>query len=273
MEPLHGQPPAAPLQPGIAAWTRRIARIAALGVVTFVFVLLWFAATPITLASPGARRAWRRIVFPSWSRCVLRICGVHLVRTGALPAEPCFLVTNHLGYLDIVVIAACFDATFVSMKEVTGWPVFGLMARQFGTVLLDRKRKRDIPDVNREMERALERSDVVVIFPEGRHSRGVFVLPFRTALLEPAARSGRPVACGVLHYATGPHDPPAARAVPWVGETFQKQVLVLLALSRIDARLDIVAVVRGSDRKQLAEESRARIVERFEPLDAELAQR
>jgi 1-acyl-sn-glycerol-3-phosphate acyltransferase len=266
MEPLRDQPPAAPLQPGIAAWMRRIARILALGLVTLVFVLVWFAATPITLVSDAARRAWRRIVFRAWSRIVLRICGVRLELRGSLPPEPCFLVTNHLGYLDIVVIAACFDATFVSMREVVTWPVIGLMARQFGTVLLDRARKRDIPDANREMERALERSDVVVLFPEGRHSRGVSVLPFRAALLEPAARTGRPVAVGVLHYATGPNDPPAARAVPWVGETFKKQVLVLLALSRIDARLDIVAILRHTDRKELALQSRARILDRFEPL-------
>jgi 1-acyl-sn-glycerol-3-phosphate acyltransferase len=266
MEPLREEPSAAPLQPGIAAWTRRIARILALSLVTLVSVLLWFVAIPVTLINSGARRAVRRTIFRAWSRLVLRICGVRLARTGDLPGEPCFLVTNHLGYIDIVVIAACFDATFVSMREVVTWPVIGLMARQFGTVLLDRKRKRDIPDVNREMERALERSDVVVLFPEGRHSRGVSVLPFRAGLLEPAARTGRPVAVGVLHYATGPNDPPAARAVPWVGETFRKQVLVLLALARIDARLDIVAVVRGDDRKQLAEEARTRIVERFEPL-------
>jgi 1-acyl-sn-glycerol-3-phosphate acyltransferase len=271
MESPRPEVQAAPLQRGFVAWTRRIVRIALLAAITTALVVAWFVGLPFTWGSARRKRAWRRIVFQSWARAALWICRVRVEVRGALPlAEPCFFVANHLGYMDILVIASVLDATFVSMNELERWPVFGFMARRFGTIFVDRKRKRDIPEINRQMEAALERSDVVVLFPEGRHSRGTGVLPFRSALLEAAARTQRAVAWGVLHYATGPDDPPAAQSVPWVGVTFKEQVLVLLALGRVDARLEIGAdVVRGDDRKRLAEETRARIVAHFEPLESE----
>jgi 1-acyl-sn-glycerol-3-phosphate acyltransferase len=269
MESPRPEPPAAPLQQGFVAWARRIVRIGLLATVTLALVVSWFAGLPFTWSSAHRRRAWRRTVFQAWSRAALRICRIRVDVRGTLPREPCFLVTNHLGYVDILVIASAFDATFVSMNELERWPVFGFMARQFGTIFVDRKRKRDIPAINRAMDAALERCDVVVLFPEGRHSRGTGVLPFKSALLDAAARAHRAVAWGVLHYATGPGDPPAAQAVPWVGVTFKRQALVLLALGRVDARLVIGPdVVRGDDRKHLAEETRARIVAGFEPLAA-----
>jgi 1-acyl-sn-glycerol-3-phosphate acyltransferase len=257
----------APLQRGVVAWTRRIVRIGELALITLAISVLWFVGLPFTLRRARRRRAWRKRLFQGWSRAALRICRVHLSVRGELPRGACFFVANHLGYLDILVIEAAFDATFVSMKELEHWPVFGTMARQFGTIFIERGHKRDIPVANEAMRAAIGRGEVVVLFPEGRHSRGTGVLPFRTALLEPAASSASPVAWGVIHYATGPGDPPAARAIPWVGVTFPRQALVMLALGRVEARLDIGSeLVRSTDRKHIAAATRAHILARFEPL-------
>ncbi len=259
----------APLQRGLVAWTRRIVRICELALLTLAISVVWFVGLPFTFGNPRRRRVLRKRVFQFWSRTALRICRVHLVVRGELPTDAGFFVANHLGYLDILVIEAAFDATFVSMKEIENWPVIGAMARQFGTIFIERGHKRDIPVANRSMSAALERGEIVVLFPEGRHSRGTGVLPFRTALLEPAASSGRAVAWGVIHYATGPDDPPAACAIPWVGNTFARQALVMLALSRIEARLDIGSdIVRSPDRKHIAAATRAHILAHFEPLAA-----
>lgn len=258
--------PAAP-QPGLVAWFRRGWRGGWVSVATVTLATAWFVGLPFTIGSASRRRRWRRGVFGTWSRALLSICHVHVEVRGALPVEPCFLVANHLGYVDILVLAARVDATFVSMKELEAWPVFGTMARQFGTVFIDRSRKRDIPDVNAAMERALSQCSAVVVFPEGRHTRGATVLPFRPSLLEPAARGGHPVAWAVLHYATGERDPSAASAIPWVDVPFTRQVLVLLALDRVEATLEFGPdVVRGDDRKQLAEALHARVRSRFRPL-------
>ena len=48
------------------------------------------------------------------------------------------LVCNHLGYLDILVLAACRPALFVAKSEVKQWPVFGWFARLAGTIFVHR---------------------------------------------------------------------------------------------------------------------------------------
>lgn len=252
---------------GFRAWMRRIVRATLVLTLTLALALAWFFGLPFTWGSGTRRRRWRKRVFQVWSRTMLRICSCSLRVAGVPPRAPCFLVANHVSYVDVIVIAATLDATFVSMSELEGWPLFGTMARQFGTVFIDRSKKRDIPAVNAELERALARSDAVVIFPEGRHSRGDVVLPFRPSLLEPAARGGHAVAWAVLHYATGASDPPASRVLPWVEGTFAHQAFGLLALARIDATLTFGEdVVRGDERKLLAENLHARVAQRFTPL-------
>lgn len=252
---------------GFAAWMRRLVRAAGLLLVTSILACVWFVGLPFTWKRPRARRGWRKTVFQAWSRSVLWVCGVRLEVVGAPTVGPTFLVANHLGYLDIMVIASCVDATFLSMAELEHWPFFGTMARQFDTVFIDRDRKRNIPEVNAELELALARSAAVVIFAEGRHTRGASVLPFRPSLLEPAARGGHKVAWAVLHYATGTDDPPASRAIPWVNEPLARQVLVMLALARIEARIEFgMERVAHTDRKELARALHARVIESFEPL-------
>lgn len=263
-------PPAAcapRLQRGWRAWSRRGVRGAAFGFFTVFFSLSWVVALPVTWVSPRAHRRFRGWVFRNWARSILNVCGVRTTVVGDLPVRPCFLVANHLGSLDILVIAAHVDATFVSMKELERWPLIGAMARQFGTVFVDRSRKRDIPDVNRAIDAAFERSDAVVIFPEGRQSRGASVLPFRPSLLEPAARNGHALAWAVLHYETGPSDPSASLAIPWVDVPFHRHALVQLALERVDARLEFGRdVMRGGERKDLARALHERVSSRFLPL-------
>jgi 1-acyl-sn-glycerol-3-phosphate acyltransferase len=255
------------LQPGWRAWLRRVLRIAALAIATLALVIAWFLALPFTAFWANARRKWRRIVFQAWARTTLRVCSIRMHVVGELSVKPCFLVANHTSYVDVLVLAATVDATFVSMKELERWPLFGLMARQFGTVFIDRAKKRDLPTVNREIERAFERSDAVVIFPEGTHTRGDRVLPFRPSLLEPATRAGRPVTWAVIHYETSPRDVPASRAIPWVGMAFSRQVMVLLALEGVEARVEFgTEVLRGGERKELARELHQRVNERFVPL-------
>ena len=249
-------------------WTRRLVR-ASLGIAaTLALCVVWFAGLPFTWGSAARRKRWRGFVFRAWSRSVLWCLSIRVRVRGSLPTGPCFLVANHLGYADIWVIASQTNAMFVSMAELEGWPLFGLMARQFGTIFIDRDRKRDIPAVNAQMDAAFEAGYVVVLFPEGRHSRGANVLPFRPSLLASAAKDDRPIAWATLRYETGPGDPPASQTIPWVGVPLLGQALGLLALERIEAEIVFGDEhVRGDDRKWLAEELHARISRAFTPLE------
>jgi 1-acyl-sn-glycerol-3-phosphate acyltransferase len=203
--------------------------------------------------TPRANRV-RRWCMRTWARTGVKILGMRLEIEGPIPPAPCVLVSNHLGYVDILVLGACVDTRFVSKHEVRSWPVIGWGAEAVGTIFLDRASRRDIPSVNAEIQAALDAGDRVLFFPEGTSTGGDGMLPFRSSLLEPAAASGYPVFCAAVHYATRPGDPAASRAVCWWGEMpFSGHVLRLLRLSQIRARVVFHPEPHvGEGRKELA---------------------
>jgi 1-acyl-sn-glycerol-3-phosphate acyltransferase len=227
----------------------------------------WFLALPICARSDERRRALRGFVFSRWSRACLASAGLHLEVEGEPPRERCFLVANHLSYLDVLVFASRANCVFVSMAEVLHWPFIGMMANSFGTVFIDRKNKREIPEVNRETETFLEQGFVVVLFPEGKSSRGERVAEFRPSLLEPAAESRHPVATATLRYATGPNDVPASISVCWTSPAFMSHALRLLLNDRIEAKLIFQPdLIHSVERKALARELHDRVQSHFEPM-------
>lgn len=235
---------------------------------TIALSCLWFGGLPLAWGSDRRRRRWSDFVFRSWARAMLRATRIQVTVTGTPPAGPCFLVANHLGYADVFVIAAHVDCRFVAIRQMTRWPLFGFMAQELGTIFIDRSRKREIPAVNAEVERAFEEGNCVVIFPEGRQSNGASVLPFRSALLEPAARGAHPVAWAAIGYATSPGDPPASQSVAWVGRPILEHARSFLALRRVEATLSFgEGFVRDGDRKHLAEELHALVAGAFRPLE------
>lgn len=117
-------------------------------------------------------------------RYVLLVLGVKVERSGRMdPARPLLLVSNHLSWLDILVLSSLAPLSFIAKSEVAGWPVFGTLARLQRSVFVERARRGRTADVNREIAHRLESGDAMVLFAEGTTSDGLRILPFRSALL------------------------------------------------------------------------------------------
>src|SRR5204862_3322826 len=98
------------------------------------------------------------------------------------------LVSNHLSYLDIVVLSSIRPCVFCAVRDVARWPLFGWLAHAAGTIFVDRERKFSSPKVVNSIRDAIAGGPVVVLFPEGTSSDGSKVLPFKSALVEPAVQ-------------------------------------------------------------------------------------
>src|SRR5271155_3076553 len=120
-----------------------------------------------------------------WCAILLRRLNVHIKYTGTPPANG-LVISNHLGYIDILVFSAVAPFIFVSKSEVMEWPLFGQMAIRSGTVFVVRSRKSDVSRVKDEIVDALHDDSAVLLFPEGTSSDGTGVLPFMPSLLEAA---------------------------------------------------------------------------------------
>lgn len=211
---------------------------------------------------------WRARVQQVWARGLCRILCVRVRVHGEPPRGAFLLVANHLSYVDILVLGGLFPCTFVAKAEIARWPVLGLLARASGTLFVERENKRALRSVNRRLVARLEQGQGLVLFPEGTSTAGERVLPFRPALLEPAAALGLPVRYAALRYATPPGERAPAEVVCWWGDmTFGAHVLELLRLAHVEAFVHFgPEPIADPDRKTLAARLWAAVAERFEPL-------
>ncbi len=188
-----------------------------------------------------------------------RLMNWHVQTVGAIPSAQ-ILGSNHLGYLDIVMISAATPVVFVSKAEVRNWPVIGRLSDGGGTLYLQRERKGDLTSVIGQFETVVRTGLPVVVFLEGTSSGGDDVLPFRPSLLAPAVQQGWNVAPIALDYSIS-KGTVASDVAYWGDMTFVSHFLNLLARQRLDARVAFgSARPAGTDRKQLARELRDEVI-------------
>jgi 1-acyl-sn-glycerol-3-phosphate acyltransferase len=227
--------------------------VALLGAIALALVLVG-SLRHLGRRARAAAQSLRRHTLQRGARALLAILGVRVRCIGTPPGGRSVLVSNHLSYLDVAVLASVAPSVFVAKSEVRVWPLLGPIVRAFGTVFLDRERKVDLPLALAAIEEALRQGEGVVLFPEGTTSDGSNVAPFRSSLLALPARRGLPVHAAALHYATPAGEPPAAESVCWWGDGELLPHLTRLAgLTRIEATLRFAPEpIADPDRKRLA---------------------
>jgi 1-acyl-sn-glycerol-3-phosphate acyltransferase len=202
-----------------------------------------------------ARAAWMHRA----ARRHIKIYSCDYSSTGPIPKSG-LLVSNHLSYLDILVIGAITPAVFVSKSEVRSMPVIGWLTALAGTVFIVRDRRTHVGAVNREIGAALADGLLVVVFPEGTSTNGREVLPFRSSLLEPVLNGDRPISVGFLHYELDDGDP-ANEVCYWGDHTFFPHTINLFRKKRVRARMTFGTFQRTTDdRKELAKDLREAVL-------------
>lgn len=179
-------------QGGVAAWERGMKW--ARGVSTIVMALV---EGRLRGAGEDVEQGARHL--SGLCRELAQGLGVEVVVDGRVPADG-LVVANHLGFLDIIALAAAGPCVFVAKREVANWFLAGAMARQCGTVFVDRERRSGVVAASAGIRRVLEAGVRVVLFPEGTSSEGGRVLPFKSSLLQSAVDARASVTpCGIFY--------------------------------------------------------------------------
>jgi 1-acyl-sn-glycerol-3-phosphate acyltransferase len=194
-----------------------------------------------------ARSCWLQL----GCRRVLRIFNVEIQAHGPIPSRG-LLVSNHLSYLDVLVLSALTPSIFVAKREVGNWPIFGWFARMAGTLFVNRGCRTQVRHLSGELQTVLDQGALVVLFLEGTSSDGRTVLPFKSALLEPARNPSYALSAGSISYQLE-HGDVGEEVCYWKDMTFVPHLLNLLSKKCIEARVRFSALqTYQTDRKQVA---------------------
>lgn len=245
-------------------YVRATIRLISFVIATFGLYAVWFA---FSFFIPN-KIYWRQLAFESWTKSFVWISGMEIEVIGVPPRPPFFLVTNHLGYVDIGVLRATVNGIFVAKAEVKDWFLAGRIVRDMGIIFIDRRNRRDIPRAGAEIMRKLSEGEGVIVFPEGTSTNGEDILPFNSSFLEFAAKTDLPVSYASISYRTPEGEPPASKMICWWEDiTFMAHLFRLFTLRSFTAILDFGDEnVVNPNRKQLAIELRERVKEKFIPV-------
>lgn len=224
-------------------------------------VLVTLLGIPLQWASVALKLPTRRLIPLIYHRFLLRMIGLRVREVGA-PADvrPLILVSNHMSWLDIVVLGSRFPLGFVAKSEVASWPGIGLLAKLQRTVFVDRSSRTATAKVNDAIAQRLREGDPVVLFAEGTSSDGNRVLPFRSALLgatREAFGTGAPASVQPLAIAyVGLGGIPLGRALrprlAWYGDMdLAPHLLAILKRGGVDVEVRFGVPLSGEDRKAL----------------------
>lgn len=237
----------------------RLRLAARLGALAPVFLVgLPLQALLLRFSPRAAARA--PVVF---HRLVCRILGLKIRLVTPMPGPGAMLiVSNHVSWLDIVVIGALRPVSFIAKSEVAGWPGAGMLARLQRTLFVDRQNRRAAAASATAIAGRLAADEAIVLFAEGTTSDGNRVLPFRSALLAaacPDEGSAVPVQPMALVYARQNGLPAGRRERPgiaWYGDMdLAPHLVTLLSSGAVDVAVGFGEPLAGTTpahRKALA---------------------
>ena len=216
----------------------------------------------LKLLCPSSKnRSIRDAIKTHWLKLFGTIVNLHVTLEGVLPGPGTLLVSNHISWLDIIVIGQYVPAYFVAKSDILSWPVIGYLSKQGGTIFIRRGDKKHIKATSEKMVWVLKQNSTIIAFPEGTTTQGDEVLGFHASLFQPALLTRSAIQPVALQYRGL-----AKQQAPFIGDDdFVPHLIKLLALDKIEVHVCFLPVIKssGRDRHSVGVEAREIISEKI----------
>lgn len=202
-----------------------------------------------------------------WSRGLVWIFGIRVVRRGEPLPGGVLLVSNHRSWLDIELIHGQRMACFVAKSEIERWPLVGWLASQAGTIYHRRGDTASLSGVSGTMVDRLREGLAVAVFPEGGIRPGNRVHTFHARIFQAAIDADVPAQPVALRMTRDGAPTDALCERPREG--FLGCFLRVLGERRTEVEVIFLDPVRadGSGRRRMADACRGQIVAALGQLD------
>ena len=236
----------------------------AIALFNLTLVAVWtLLLLPLQLVALALRLRLAALVPQLYHRGNCLILGIKIELVGQRAStRPVLFVSNHVSWLDIVVLSALIPGSFVAKREIADWPIAGLLAKLQRSIFIERRRLRAAAYRDQIHERHAA-GDLLILFPEGTSSDGNRVLPFKSSFFAVAELpvSGRPLAVQPVSIAYTRLDnmPMGRRLRPilaWYGDmTLMPHLWRIFGVGSVTAAVEfhpVVTIELFSSRKTLA---------------------
>ena len=119
-----------------------------------------------------------------WMSFLSSILGIKIDIRGAPDQTANLFVSNHVTYLDIIIINKLLPVNFVAKEEISSWPIIGRLASKTGTLFIRRGNNLESTKMIYEMEERFKLNNKIVFFPEGKIGNGKRVKKFHYKLFK-----------------------------------------------------------------------------------------
>ncbi|MGR9036824.1 MAG: lysophospholipid acyltransferase family protein, partial [Gammaproteobacteria bacterium] len=188
----------------------------------------------ITLAfSPRTARKQKDAIKIIWLKGFSALINLRIVKKGEIPAQPVLLASNHISWLDIIVLGQFLPGCFVAKNDISSWPVIGFLSGQAGTIFIRRGDKNQILETAEKMAWVLRQNGNIFAFPEGTTTNGEKVLAFHPSLFQPALLTKAAIQPVALQY----HGPAKEKAPNIGDDVFVPHLMNILTMAEIEVTL------------------------------------
>jgi len=210
------------------------------------------------LCSANQAKSKRNALKTHWLTIFSTIVNLCVIKEGELPKQGALLVSNHISWLDIIVIGQYLPAYFVAKSDILSWPIIGYLSRHGGTIFIRRGDKKHIKATTEKMVWVLKQNSNIIAFPEGTTTKGDEVLGFHASLFQPALLTRSAIQPVALQYQGA-----AKQQAPFIGDDdFIPHLIKILSLDKIEVRVCFLPVIKssGRDRHSVGLEARDMIL-------------
>ncbi len=141
------------------------------------------------------------------SRGLLKPFGlkVHIAnpeKLQVLNSENHLIVSNHVSYTDILIMASCRPFVFITSTDMAASPFLGDITRLGGSLFTNRKKHTTLPEEINNFSNALKQGFNLVLFPEGTSTNGETIRDFRKSLFQTSITAQKPLLPICIKYKT-----------------------------------------------------------------------
>ncbi len=190
----------------------------------------------------------------------------------AVNQSPAFIVSNHLGYLDALVISSLVPASFVTSVEMRDAFFIGWLTKVAGCLYVERRNRENLGSEVSGLTLALKSGVNVCVFPEATSTSGESVLRFRRPLYAAAIESNTAIVPLCLNYESVDGEPVTVRnrdSIFWYGDmSFFSHLWSFWKLRTTRVRVSVGSPIQSKlqDTTTLADTSHRIVSARYRPI-------